>query len=343
MAPRPGAPGTTSPPRRSITSPPTIASPTGSTARSRIAAASASAPGRARACSPSATGSPPAWPAKAIPCSPTPRTATSSTAAAPGAAIRPSTSPRRWADSCRRADPNDPNRKTWTLPQVFSQADEALYYANQFVLRSRDRGKHLGENQPRPGARSIRPCPPTLDPVTAKDIDQPMTDRFGVVYSIGPSPLQAATVWAGTDDGLIHVTRDDGKTWSDVTPPAMTRMEQGFADRGRPFRCGNRLRVGGSPSHRRQQALYLSHARRRQDVAERGRGHPRWRLRQLGEGRPAGQGAALRRHRTARLRFLQRRRRNGSRCRTICRSPRCATSWCMATIWPSPPTAVAFG
>src|ERR1039457_6203128 len=38
-------------------------------------------------------------------------------------------------------DDNDPNRKTWTLPQVFSQADEALYYANQFVMRSRDRGR----------------------------------------------------------------------------------------------------------------------------------------------------------------------------------------------------------
>ena len=39
------------------------------------------------------------------------------------------------------SDPNDPDRKTWTLPQVFSSADEALYYANQFVMRSRDRGR----------------------------------------------------------------------------------------------------------------------------------------------------------------------------------------------------------
>ena len=38
-------------------------------------------------------------------------------------------------------DPNDPNRKTWTLPQVFSLADDALYYSNQFVFRTRDRGK----------------------------------------------------------------------------------------------------------------------------------------------------------------------------------------------------------
>src|SRR6201998_118254 len=38
-------------------------------------------------------------------------------------------------------DPSDPNRKTWTLPQVFSPADKALYYSNQFVFRTRDRGK----------------------------------------------------------------------------------------------------------------------------------------------------------------------------------------------------------
>ncbi len=57
------------------------------------------------------------------------------------AAIRPSISPLRSAGELPPPDPDDPNRKTWTLPQVFSQADEALYYANQFVMRSRDRGK----------------------------------------------------------------------------------------------------------------------------------------------------------------------------------------------------------
>ena len=118
-------------------------------------------------------------------------------------------------------DPGDPNRRTWTLPQVFSPADEALYYSNQFVMRSRDRGRTWAKISP-DLARLHPPVPVTLDPLTAKDIDQPMTDRFGVVYTIGPSPLQATTVWVGTDDGLIHVTRDDGKTWTNVTPPAMT-------------------------------------------------------------------------------------------------------------------------
>ena len=118
-------------------------------------------------------------------------------------------------------DDSDPNRKTWTLPQVFSQADEALYYSNQFVMRSRDRGKTWEKISP-DLARMNPPLPATLDKITATDIDEQMTSRFGVVYSIGPSPLQAGTVWVGTDDGLIHVTRDDGKTWQDATPPPMT-------------------------------------------------------------------------------------------------------------------------
>jgi len=132
-------------------------------------------------------------------------------------------------------DPDDPNRKTWTLPEVFSTADDALYYADQFVFRTRDRGRTWEKISP-DLTRVNPPLPPNLDPVTAKDIDEVMTTRFGVVYSIGPSPLSATTVWAGTDDGLVYVTRDDGKTWDNVTPPAMTawskvsRIEAGHFD-----------------------------------------------------------------------------------------------------------------
>ena len=119
------------------------------------------------------------------------------------------------------SDPSDPNRKTWTLPQVFSAADEALYYSNQFVFRSRDRGKTWMKISP--DLSRVKPeVPNTLDALTAKDIDQPMKDRFGVVYTISPSPLDATTVWVGTDDGLVYETRDDGGRWNNVTPPAMT-------------------------------------------------------------------------------------------------------------------------
>ncbi len=146
------------------------------------------------------------------------------------------------------ADPSDPNRKTWTLPQAFSQADEALYYANQFIFRSRDRGK-TWEKISGDMARVHPDVPTTLDPVTAKDIDQPMTDRFGVVYSLGPSPLRANVVWAGTDDGLIYVTRDDGKNWQNVTPPAMTawskvsQIEAGHFDADTAYASVDRHRI----------------------------------------------------------------------------------------------------
>ncbi|HTQ58253.1 MAG TPA: hypothetical protein VMI94_27510 [Bryobacteraceae bacterium] len=147
------------------------------------------------------------------------------------------------------ADPKDPNRRTWTLPEVFSPADEALYYSNQFVMRSRDRGRTWEKISP-DLARLHPDVPANLDPVTAKDIDQAMTDRFGVVYTIGPSPLEAATVWVGTDDGLIYVTRDDGKAWVDVTPPPMTpwskvsQIEAGHFDIGTAYAAVDRHRLG---------------------------------------------------------------------------------------------------
>jgi photosystem II stability/assembly factor-like uncharacterized protein len=156
-------------------------------------------------------------------------------------------------------DPNDPDRKTWTLPQVFSAADEALYYANQFVMRSRDRGRTWEKISP-DLARLNPAVPANLDPITAKDIDQAMTNRFGVVYSIGPSPLQAATVWAGTDDGLIHLTRDDGKTWTDVTPPAMTAfsrvtgIETGHFDAATAYASVDRHRIADNQPH-----IYRTH------------------------------------------------------------------------------------
>jgi photosystem II stability/assembly factor-like uncharacterized protein len=50
--------------------------------------------------------------------------------------------------------------------------------------------------------------------------------RRGVIYAVGPSPLDAGTIWAGTDDGLVHVTRDLGKTWTSVTPSALRAWDK---------------------------------------------------------------------------------------------------------------------
>ena len=50
--------------------------------------------------------------------------------------------------------------------------------------------------------------------------------RLGVIYTIGPSYVDINTIWVGTDDGLIHVTRTGGKTWVDVTPPDLKAWEK---------------------------------------------------------------------------------------------------------------------
>jgi photosystem II stability/assembly factor-like uncharacterized protein len=114
----------------------------------------------------------------------------------------------------------EPARTDWTQPLVFSKADpHALYYANQFLFRTTDGAQTWTQispdlTRPDPGV------PPSLDPVSAEDTDR--NGKRGVIYAIGPSPVNAQMIWLGTDDGLIHLTTDDGKNWQNVTPPAIT-------------------------------------------------------------------------------------------------------------------------
>ena len=113
-----------------------------------------------------------------------------------------------------------PARHTWTLPLVFSKADpRALYFSNQFLFKTTNGGESWTTISP-DLSREDPGVPANLDEATAADA--PKDKRRGVIYTITPSPLRAATIWVGTDDGLIHVTKDDGKTWSNVTPPELT-------------------------------------------------------------------------------------------------------------------------
>ena len=113
-----------------------------------------------------------------------------------------------------------PARHTWTLPLVFSNADpHALYFSNQFLFKTTNGGESWITISP-DLTREDPGVPPNLDEATAADA--PEGKRRGVIYTIAPSPLRAPTIWVGTDDGLIHVTKDDGKTWANVTPPELT-------------------------------------------------------------------------------------------------------------------------
>jgi photosystem II stability/assembly factor-like uncharacterized protein len=113
----------------------------------------------------------------------------------------------------------EPPRTDWTQPLVFSRADpHALYYANQFLFKTTDDMRTWTQispdlTRPDPGV------PKNLDAVAAKDTDR--NGNRGVIYAVSPSPVRAPLIWIGTDDGLIQVTTDDGKTWQSVTPPAV--------------------------------------------------------------------------------------------------------------------------
>jgi len=111
-------------------------------------------------------------------------------------------------------------RHAWTQPLVFSLADpRALYYANQFLYKTTNGGEswtQISQDMTRedPGV------PANLNEAAAADA--PADKRRGVIYTIAPSPLRAPLIWIGTDDGLVHLTNDDGKTWQNVTPPQLT-------------------------------------------------------------------------------------------------------------------------
>jgi photosystem II stability/assembly factor-like uncharacterized protein len=113
-------------------------------------------------------------------------------------------------------------RRTWTLPLVISPRDpHEVYFANQILFRTKDGGQSWQVLSPDltcedPGV------PPNLDASAAANVDPGVGKRRGVIYAIAPSPLVAGEIWIGTDDGLIQVTRDDGKTWHNVTPAYMT-------------------------------------------------------------------------------------------------------------------------
>jgi photosystem II stability/assembly factor-like uncharacterized protein len=107
-------------------------------------------------------------------------------------------------------------RFTWTSPLAFSpQNPKVLYFGSQFVLRTTDQGASWQAISPdlTGTAKASSDGPLSVDNAKARG--------YGVVYSIAPSPLKAGQIWAGTDTGLIQLTRDEGKTWTGVTPPGL--------------------------------------------------------------------------------------------------------------------------
>lgn len=110
-----------------------------------------------------------------------------------------------------------PERWQWTYPIVFSPVSpEILYTSSQHLWMTNDEGHSW---------KRISPDLTRNDPKTLGDSGGPIThdqngpEIYGTIFTIAPSRKDANTIWTGSDDGLVFLTRDGGKNWSKVTPP----------------------------------------------------------------------------------------------------------------------------
>ena len=196
-------------------------------------------------------------------------------------------------------------RWQWTYPIIFSPVDPTvLYTSSQHVWRT----KNGGDNWDRISRDLTRHDPKTMGdsggPIT-HDMNSP--EVYGTVFALGPGKKDVNILWAGSDDGLVHVTRDGGKTWTQRHAEGHAGLRPRQPDRRLVLRARRRVRRGEEAAARRLRALHLPDARLRQDVDEDRHRHPGQRLRAR---RARGSGAprpALRRH-AARLLHLVRRR-----------------------------------
>src|ERR1700730_12150920 len=106
-----------------------------------------------------------------------------------------------------------------TAPLLFSPADpHTLLFASNTLWKTRDGGRSWQQISP-DLTRKTWDLPPSGGKYRESATAKP-TQR-GVIYEVGASPLDVKRIWAGTDDGLIHMTADGGLHWKDVTPPEL--------------------------------------------------------------------------------------------------------------------------
>ncbi len=129
-----------------------------------------------------------------------------------------------------------PDRWQWTFPIVFSPFDsKVIYTSSQFLYRTTNEGQSWTK---------ISPDLTTHDPKTLGDSGGPIThdmngpEIFGTIFTIAPSLKEPNTIWTGSDDGLVSLTRDAGQTWSNVTPPGIPSLARVSLIDASPHKAG---------------------------------------------------------------------------------------------------------
>jgi len=140
-----------------------------------------------------------------------------------------------------------------TAPVLFNPIDKkTLYYAGNTLFKTTN-GGHSWQVISPDLTRETYDIPSSVGIYTTNEMKT--MPRRGVIYTVAPSYQDVNTIWCGTDDGLIHVTRDGGKTWKNVTPPEITSwskvslMDASHFDANAVYAAVNRIRCDDMRPH----------------------------------------------------------------------------------------------
>jgi photosystem II stability/assembly factor-like uncharacterized protein len=110
-------------------------------------------------------------------------------------------------------------RFQWTYPIVMSPHNPSrMYVGSSVIFQSDDEGQTFKAISPDLTRHDPRTLGASGGPITK---DQTSVEYYATVFTIAESPRTAGVIWAGSDDGLVHITRDGGKTWKNVTPAGL--------------------------------------------------------------------------------------------------------------------------
>ena len=153
---------------------------------------------------------------------------------------------------------SDKYRFLRTAPVIFSPVDpHVLYFAGNVLFKTTSGGNRWDVVSP-DLSREQPEVPESIGVFRTADLSK--MARRGVIYTVAPSYKDLNVIWAGTDDGLIHVTRDGGNKWMNVTPPEVTPwskvslMDAGHFDVSTAYAAINRIRLDDQRPH-----IYRTH------------------------------------------------------------------------------------
>lgn len=140
-----------------------------------------------------------------------------------------------------------------TMPLIFHPADDnMLLFGTNVLWKTLDGGNSW--QQISPDLTRVQPEPPSSIGDFTTESMKTMPQR-AIIYALGPSPLDRNTIWAGTDDGLVHLTNDGGETWKNVTPPQLeawdkiSQIDAGHFDSKTAYIAVNSLRKDDMKPH----------------------------------------------------------------------------------------------